>query len=243
MEWLRLVRTRRLIAVAGTYLFFGLLGPVTARYLEQLLTRFGGGVGVDLPDPVPADGIAQFSSNAQQIGLLVALGVAAGALALDGNPAMAAFLRTRVQPVWRLLVPRYVLAAGLTAGGFTLGAVAAWYQSGVLLGPLPAAGMAAGIGYGWLYLCFALSVLATAATIVRSRMVAVIWSVVALLMLPLVGLLPAVGRWLPSALVGTLDELAAGGAPGDYLRAAATTVVLTAVLLVVAAVRLGRREI
>lgn len=33
LEWLRLTRTRRLVAIVGVYLFFGLTGPLTARYL------------------------------------------------------------------------------------------------------------------------------------------------------------------------------------------------------------------
>ncbi len=35
LEWLRLTRTPRTIALAGVYLFFGLLGPVTAKYLQE----------------------------------------------------------------------------------------------------------------------------------------------------------------------------------------------------------------
>ena len=46
LEWLRLVRTRRLLALTGVYLFFGIAGPLTARYLGEIVERFGGdGVG------------------------------------------------------------------------------------------------------------------------------------------------------------------------------------------------------
>ena len=56
LEWLRLVRTRRLISLVGIYLFFGFLGPLTARYLGDIIDRFGSGeMTVIVPDPAPAD--------------------------------------------------------------------------------------------------------------------------------------------------------------------------------------------
>ena len=41
LERLRMTRTPRAIALAGTYLFFGLLGPVTAKYLQDIVNRLG----------------------------------------------------------------------------------------------------------------------------------------------------------------------------------------------------------
>ena len=121
LEWLRLVRTRRLAVLAAVYAFFGLLGPLTARYLPQIIDRFGGGITVIMPPPTPADGVAQFSANTQQIGLLVIAVVAAGALAVDALPEMGIFLRTRVAPARRLLVPRYLVTVAAAAGAFLLG--------------------------------------------------------------------------------------------------------------------------
>jgi ABC-2 type transport system permease protein len=59
LEWLRLVRTHRLLVLVGVYLFFGFTGPLTARYLSQILDRLGTeGMKVEFPAPQPADGIA-----------------------------------------------------------------------------------------------------------------------------------------------------------------------------------------
>ena len=55
LEWLRLVRTHRLLVLLGVYLFFGLTGPLTARYLPQILAALGTeGIRVEFPAPVPA---------------------------------------------------------------------------------------------------------------------------------------------------------------------------------------------
>ena len=65
-------------------------------------------------------------------------------------------------------------------------------------------------------------------------------SIVVLLVLPILGIVDAVGRWLPSHLGGALGVLAApAGDPADYLPAIVLTLLLTGGLLWLAA-RLAR---
>lgn len=226
LEWLRLVRTKRWIALVGVYVFFGLLGPLSARYLGEIVERFGGGVEVAFPPPVPADGMIQYVSNVSQVGLLVAVVVAAGSLAFDAKPEMGVFLRTRVSRVWDILLPRLVvsfLAIGLS---FLLGALAAWYETVVLIGSLPVGGTLAGIGYGLLYLALVVAVVAAAGSRSKNVLGAVMITIVVLLVMPIVGLVQAIGRWLPSHLVGALSGIPGGEAIGEYLPASATTAAL-----------------
>jgi ABC-2 type transport system permease protein len=72
-------------------------GPLTTRYLEAILRRFGNGVQVRLPAPVPADGTAEYVGNGLQLGLLVVVLVAAAALAFDAQRESAAGRR---HPSW-----------------------------------------------------------------------------------------------------------------------------------------------
>jgi ABC-2 type transport system permease protein len=228
LEWLRLVRTKRWIALVAVYLFFGLVGPFTARYLSEILDLVGGeleGATITLPPPQPVDGLAQFSSNATQVGLIVAVVVAAGALTLDAKPEMGIFLRTRVAEMRTLLWPRYVTSAGAIVGSFLLGALAAWYESVVLIGGLPTGGVLAGIAYGVLYLLFVVAVVAAAAGRARSVLGTVLVSIFVLLLLPIVGIVDAVGDWLPNHLVNALTAIPDGAPAREYLKAAVVTVI------------------
>mgnify|MGYP001822752670 CR=1 FL=1 len=246
LEWLRLTRTRRWVALLGVYLFFGLLGPLTARYLGEILDLAGGeleGAVIELPPPTPVDGMAQFASNAVQIGTLVAVVVAAGALAIDAIPEMGVFVRTRSRSMGRVLVPRYVVATLAAVVAYVLGVGAAWYETWVLIGPPDAAGVLWGALFGALYLAFAVSVVALVAARASSVLGTVLISLVALLVLPILGVIGSVGRWSPAQLAVALADLAAGGYDlGDYAGAVAVTVVLTPVLLWSAVRLLERRE-
>jgi ABC-2 type transport system permease protein len=243
LEWLRLVRTRRLAVLLGVYLLFGFVGPLTARYLPNIIDRFGGDITVVVPDPVPADAISQYVGNASQIALLVAVGVAAAATTLNAMPQMAVFLRTRVPSAARLVVPRLVVAGAAVAGAYLLGAAAAWYETVVLLGALPVGGMLAGLGYGAVYLVFAVAVAGAVGTVMGSTLATAGVSLLVMIAMPLVGLVEPVGSLLPSHLVGALVDLARGGAATDYLPALGITAASSVVLVGLTIRTAGSRQL
>jgi ABC-2 type transport system permease protein len=236
LEWLRLVRTHRLLILLGVYVFFGLTGPLTARYLAQILGRLGtNGIKVEFPAPTPADGIDQFVGNASQIGLLVVFVVAGSALSFDARREMAVFLRTRVQHVRQILAPAYLVNTAAAVAALVAGTLAAWYETAVLLGPLPAGRLLLGIGLGALFLAFAVATVALAAALVRSTVAAAGLALGAVLVLGIIGSLGAgLGRWLPTRLLGAMTGLIRDGAPSDYLPATVVTALAIAGALIAA---------
>jgi ABC-2 type transport system permease protein len=238
LEWFRLVRTHRLLALVAVDLFFGLTSPPLARYMGEILERFSSGVQVIAPPPTPGEGLTTFVGNTNQIGLLVYVLVVASAVAFDSQREMAVFLRTRVRSYRELLVPKYLLSVAAGAGAFTLGALATWYGTIFFLGDVDAAGMLAGILLAVLYLAFIGAVAAMLGARLSSVLTTAVGTLAVAVALGIVGSLGSIGDWLPSHLLGALSSLPLGGDAGSYLRCAAVTVVATLGLLAAAA-RLG----
>jgi hypothetical protein len=126
LEWLRMTRTPRAIALGGVYLFFGLLGPVTARYLQQIINRAQTGVHVIVTHPTPKDGIANYISQISQTGLIVVIVITAGALTFDAHRGLSTFLRTRATTMWQLIAPRVTVNAAAAVTAYTLGTLTTW---------------------------------------------------------------------------------------------------------------------
>ena len=105
LEVLRLWRTQRWLILLAVFGSFGLLGPLTARYLPDVLESLGEEAAGSLPPMTTFDGVTQYVGNAAQIGLLAVIFVAAAALAFDAKPEMAVFLRTRAK-VRDIVLPR-----------------------------------------------------------------------------------------------------------------------------------------
>jgi ABC-2 type transport system permease protein len=243
LEFLRLTRTKKWVALVGVYASFGLMGPLSARYTKQILAHVStNGATITMPDPTPPDGIAQFVSNASQIGTLVVVIVAAGALAFDAIPEMGVFLRTRVSPTWRILVPRIVVSFLAAAGAFLLGTGVAWYETWALLGAPRAAPVLAGAALGVVFLAFVVALTGAVAQRMRSVLGTIMTSLVVLIAMPLLGLAPAIARWLPTSLANALADLPAGGTMNDYWPALGVSVVATILLSWAAFASAGRRE-
>ncbi len=220
MEWARLIRTRRWIAMLAPFVLFGFTGPLVTRYQRELFRNLGGGIRVIVPPPSVGQAIDSYAKNVSQIGLLAVVAVAAWALAIDARPEWAVFLRTRASSVGRLVVPRCVVSAAAAGVCFTVGLICAWYETAVLIAPPPVGAMLAGACFGILYLAFAVGVVALWAGLSRSAIAIAALSLVTLVALPLLTVFPGVEPWLPSTLVGAVTSMTHGTPWTDYVRAA-----------------------
>lgn len=243
LEWLRLTRSPRAIALASVYLFFGLLGPVTAKYLQDIVNRVQSGMQIIVAHPTPKDGIANYISQAGQTGLVIVVIVAASAFTFDAHRGLSTFFRTRASSMWQLIAPRFAATAAAAVAAYTLGTLAAWYETALLLGQPPAGAMLAGLLCGSVYLVFAVSAAAAAASMVRGTLAAVGVTLAVLLGLPLLGLAGPLHTWLPSTLLTAPVALLTHGNLSDYLPALGSAAASSALLLALATSRLARREV
>ncbi|MEX2562604.1 MAG: hypothetical protein WD358_05050, partial [Nitriliruptoraceae bacterium] len=164
------------------------------------------------------------------------------ALAVDARPEIAAFLRTRVSKPADLVWPRYVVVTVTSATGLVVGTIVAVATTVILIGELPIGRVVAGTGFGIAYLAFATAAVAAIAGFLRSQLVVVFATIVALLTLPILGIVEAIRPWLPSSLLMSVAAIVAGEPSTEYLRALAVTVVATTGLLAIAIRRVAIRE-
>jgi ABC-2 type transport system permease protein len=222
------------------FVSFGVLGPVTARYLPDLLQALGEETDGSFPAMTAVDGVTQYIGNAAQIGLLAVVFVAAAALAFDAKPEIAVFLRTRAS-IREIVIPRFVVASAASIGAFGVGMVVAYVLTGILLAWVDAGAATVGAILFGFYLAFAVAVVSVVASFIRSVPGVALLSVGILIVLALLGLVPQLAPWLPSELVGATDVLIRGGGFA-FWRALLTTIVLSVLLLMVSIRRLEQRE-
>jgi ABC-2 type transport system permease protein len=244
LEWLRLLRTRRFLSVLFIFVGFGFLSPVTVRYLPDILEKFGGSnIQITVSEPTPGEGMKEFVGNVQQMGTLVVVLIAASAFAIDSRPELGAFLRSRVATTRLLLAPKLAVNGAYAAGAFLLGSLAAWYETVVLLGDLPAGRTIAAIAAGMLFEVFVVAVVCLSAGLSRGFVQIAVTAVALLLSLPLLALLDPLAPWLPSQLGAMAAELDRSHSLFDYIRPAAVTLVFIPLAIRYAALRLDHREV
>ncbi len=226
-------RTRRLPAVLVLFVIIGILSPLTARYLPEILkAAVGDQLTVPIPTPVPADAVLQLQKNLGQLGAFAAIVLAMGSVAAEKERGTAAFLLTK--PIGRggFLGAKFV-ALGIVLGVATIAAaVVAWAYTAFLFEPGPIAGWLALTVLTWLGLCCWAAITLLASTVSGSSAAAAGIGVLALVALSIASAIPVVGRFLPLGLDGPALALAtgrtAGLASGELATAIAGSVVLIA---------------
>ena len=97
-ELLEAWRNQRFLVVGVIFLLLGIISPVGAKYLPELLKALGTGqqgVQVIVPTPTVNDAIAQFLKNVAGTGVFVALLLPMSAIAREKEQGTASFVLTK----------------------------------------------------------------------------------------------------------------------------------------------------
>jgi ABC-2 type transport system permease protein len=232
-ELLESWRTRRLPAVVGLFIVLGIISPLTARYMPEILkAALGSQLTVPVPIPTAADAILQVQKNLGQLGAFTAIVLAMGAVAAEKERGTAAFILTKPASRGAFLGAK-LAALGLVLALATLVSVGiAWAYTAVLFEPGPIGGWVALAVLAWLALAAWSSITFLASTVSGSSALAAGVGVVALIGLSLIGAIPQVGRFLPAGLDGPAQALAAGVRAGFHSDELATAVLGSVVIVV-----------
>jgi ABC-2 type transport system permease protein len=245
-ELLESVRTLRLPIVAGLFLVLGIVSPVTARYLREIVqTLAPAQIGIDIPPPTASDALDQVQKNVGQFGALAAILLTMGSVAVEKERGTAAFVL--VKPVSRgAFLAAKIAAIGIVLSVATVLAVGAgWIYTAILFEPQQVGGWIVLGALLWLSTAAYAAVAFLGSTITRSSLAAAGIGFGGLIVLALLSAVPQVGRYLPAGLV-TLGKVAAVGqtaADTDLLGPVASVAALIVVALGAAWLSFRRQEL
>jgi ABC-2 type transport system permease protein len=246
LERLRLWRTHRWIALFAVYLLLGFTEPLLTRYLGQLLSRSVGEsyVQFTVGTPKPRDAMQAYFGNITTLGTLVVVVVAGLAFAVRANPPLAAMYFTHLPSRPRLLLPRLVTVAAAGAVAAALGALAAVYETTLLIGAPATGASAAGVALSSAHVLFAVAVTFAAAALLRGQVGSIAVALVALLVVvPAADLIPGVRRVGPNAFTNLPSTLQTTGWSSNDTWAVVVTTLLAVGCVVLGLWRSTRWEL
>ena len=231
-----------LVVVFG---IFGIASPLLARYTPELLGMIGTdeGIVIDVPPPTSVDAVAQFVRNIGQTGVLAAILLAMGSVATEKERGTAAMWLTKPVSRGSFLAAKEIGIAAVLAAGIVAAGLAGFIYTSLLF-EVPGAG-------GWALMCFLLllQVLAYAAatflgsTLTQSPLAAAGVGIGALTVIAILGALPVVGAWTPSALADAALAIGAGTEPEHTWQPIVATLLLVGAVLVAAWAAFRRQEL
>jgi ABC-2 type transport system permease protein len=205
------VRTMRLPAVAVVFAALGLMSPMLAKYMPELLKSFAPeGMIITLPTPTAADAVAQFVKNLGQFGTLAAILLAMGAVAGEKERGTAALVLTKPASRGAFLLAKLVAIAITLGVGTAAGAATAFLYTAILFGMPQVGGFVALCLLLWLSLTVYAALTFLGSTLARSVLPAAGLGVAFLVVLGSIAVVPTIGELTPSGLSSIAAQVAMG---------------------------------
>ena len=243
-ELLEQWRTTRLPIVATVFLLVGLSSPLLARFTPEIIKVVGGDqFQIVVPTPTAADAYDQLAKNLGQFGALIAILLAMGSVATEKERGTAALILSKPASRAAFLIAK-VFAIGAVLGISTaIAAAGAWFYTFVLFEALPVGGFLAATILHWLALVAYAAITFLGSTLTRSALAAAGLGVGAFILLGVLGIVPAIGHYLPIGLGVPARSLALGQGGVDVLGPAIASVGLVAGLIGAAWLAFRRQEL
>ena len=246
-ELLEAWRTRRLPAVAVLFLVVGIISPLTARYMGEILDlALGEQMPIPLPPPTAASALEQLQKNMGQLGALAAIALAMGSVSGELDRGTAALVLAQPATRGAFLAAKLVAIGVVLAIAVAVATVVAWIYTAVLFEPLAIGGWAVMAFLSWLALLAWASITFLASAATGSTTAAAGVGFVALIAVSVLAIAPALDRLLPTGLALPGIQLAAGTGTVDGARLAtaiAGTTALIGLALAGAYARFRTREL
>lgn len=245
-ELLEQWRTYRLLSVAAVLTIFGLLSPALARYTPELLKSLPGvpaNVAGLIPAPTVADAVGQYLKNAMQFGWILALLVPMGSVAAEKERGTAAMLLSKPVTLPAFLLSKFAALGVTFLAGVALGALVAYYYTGLLFTWMDFGRFMLLNGFLWLYLLAHIALAFFSSALARSQLQAAGLAFVLFALLGVIGVIPPAARYLPGELTNWGAALVLGVPADPAWGALAVTLGLVAAALAGAWAVLRRQEI
>lgn len=243
-ELLEAWRTRRVLVVAIVFTAFGIASPYLARYLPELIKSLAGGqVQIVIPPPTVGDAVDQFQKNLGQAGILTAVLLAMGSVAVEKERGTAALVLSKPASRGAYLLAK-VLAVAATLGiALLVASVGGYTYTALLFEVLPPIGWASMTALLLLMLLVYAALTFLGSVLTRSSIAAAGIGVGGLLVVALVSVLPTVGAYTPGGLSLPGRALALGTDAGAVIGPVLVNLGLLVGLFAVAWVAFRRQEL
>ena len=241
------LRTNRFVAVVAVFVLFGIVGPLTDRYMKELIDAIGsqsGGFTIQVPGPTLAGDLAQVIKNLSQFGIICALLLTMGTVAWEKERGTAGMILTKPASRAAFLAAK-LIAISVTLGiAMALGTGVAYVYTLALYPSAFAIGgyVAMAVLLWWTMVAFT-AITLLGSTLTRSAIAAAGIGLIALLVMGILGALPVIGPYMPSSLAEPAQALAMGQDPGWLIGPLLFNVALVPALLGIAWVAFRRQEL
>ncbi|KGR79827.1 ABC transporter permease [Ureibacillus manganicus] len=241
-EWLEMTRNYKVIWIPLIFVLFGLMQPITSYYMPEILKNASNlpeGSVIEIPMPTSGEVLAQTLGQFNQMGILVLVLAFMGIVSSERKSGMLKAILVKPVRFSSYITAKWMSAVLLSVGAIFLGMLASWYYTVLLIGDYPFMNIVKGTSLYLIWIMFLLTFTVFLSTFLKSSgFVAAFTLLLSILLTLLTSLFEKYMEWSPAQLTNAAASLfISGKLEGPLMLPLITTVILTALILYLAATR------
>lgn len=205
-------KTTKFLILIIVFLFFAILSPLTAKYINDILSALSTDIQITLPDPVFQDAWVQFYKNMTSLCLIVLLIVMTGSVAQEKNKGSILLVLTKKVSRFNFLASKFM--AGVVI--YTIIYLASLLLSGLytylLFDQVAYSGLVMSIVLIWLMGCFYLALAIFVSVIAKTPTIAALLGFVGYALFNLLNISQTLQKFNPAGASSLVNTILAGQA-------------------------------
>jgi ABC-2 type transport system permease protein len=244
-EFLENLRSYRLLIMLAVFIFFGIMNPLTAKLLPDLLNGSDiGGTILTMPEPTAMDSWAQFFKNNGQMGVLVLIIVFCGITANEFSRGTLVNILTKGMKRHTVILSKLTVASTIWTASYLASLATTYGYTRYLweIVPMPHAFFA--FASPWLYGLLLIALMVLGGVWFKTTSGSLLLTGGVVISMSLLNISPRLQRYNPISLAGdTLNLLSGQKVPDDFVPAFFVCLVLIGFLVAVSVLLFNRREV
>jgi ABC-2 type transport system permease protein len=211
-ELLESFRTYKLVIMLAAFLLFGMMSPLFAKLLPEIMQNIDlGGMAITLPDPTAMDSWAQFFKNVGQMGMLVLVIVFAGIMAHELSSGTLINILTKGMKRHTVILSKLAVASMVWTVSYALCLAAAYGYTVYFWGASEMNNEFIAFFSPWLFGLMLISLLILGGILFKSFMGSLLTAGGVVAVLSMLNIIPHSQKFNPITLIGDNTALLSGG--------------------------------
>lgn len=195
-------RTYKLLIMLTVFFIFGMMSPLTAKILPQILSQFmPEGITITLPEPSAIDSWGQFFKNISQMGLILMVIVFSGVLSTELSRGTLINILTKGLSRSTVILSKYTGMAVIWTTSLVLAFLVCWGYTAYLFPGSRIVNLLFSVFCLWLFGMFLLAVLLFASTLIKNNYGCMVITGAIVVVLTICNIVPELKKINPYSLV------------------------------------------
>jgi ABC-2 type transport system permease protein len=245
-EIMEAYKTPKVIILCALFLLFGIMSPLSAKYMNEILAMVGQqqGISIVLPEPTYVQSYEQFFKNIYFMMTIVTILVFAGAVAEEKAKGTAVLVLTKCLSRSGFIMGKLIAAVLVFTFSYAVSTAICIYYTSLMFPQYMSEAVGIALLLYWIFGCMMIAVTLLVSILSKSMTMAAVSGFICYALISALSSIPYIGKYTPGILQALSTELSMGAkTPGEAFLPALITAAAGVAAVITGLIAFRRQEL